>query len=530
MSGNEHQTERFWTISLALLTLTICLGSLGAPLLEPTEARYALIAAEMLERNTWFVPYLNHEPYLDKPPLLYWALMFSYSLFGISDAAARVVPTLCSLGTVMIAWSWLRLTSGARAALLATTVFVLSPRAMYYMQMVAMDALIGLAAIATISSLHMALGRDRIVSRWLIPATLATLTGVMAKGPVILIVTLVPAGLALLVTQHHKRLPWLGAWLTASILGSSICFIGLDQASPGFSHHFLFRHNIQRFSTPFDHEGPWWYHLPGTILGALPWTLLIPIIWWQSRRNVLGSERSTAPAWVAFSFVIGLLFFSVAGSKRPSYCTAFLPQGCLALGLFLDRLLPNGWSNLSQRHFVGANGLAWFGCASLISLPVIGFLMGWCSVVWIPIVGTTGLAGCLATWHLGNRWDMALAMTGTAIVFGQTVLLTGHHEQYSPRKAIAWLAQHRPGTRFVCYPHPFESMGFYVSNNDLTLFEIGKEAELALYMEQNPNAVLVAKGNKLPSTLIHAFKGTLEQATPFKSTPWIMKQAEPGHP
>jgi len=70
MPENNHSAERYWLIALVLVTATICFGSMNAPLLEPTEARYALIAADMLENDSWFIPYLNGEPYLDKPPLL----------------------------------------------------------------------------------------------------------------------------------------------------------------------------------------------------------------------------------------------------------------------------------------------------------------------------------------------------------------------------------------------------------------------------------------------------------------------------
>src|SRR5262245_50873298 len=58
--------------------------SLGFHLFEPDEGRYAEIPREMLERGEWVVPYLQSEPYLDKPPLLYWLVMLSYQIFGVA--------------------------------------------------------------------------------------------------------------------------------------------------------------------------------------------------------------------------------------------------------------------------------------------------------------------------------------------------------------------------------------------------------------------------------------------------------------
>ena len=64
------------------------------PLFEPDEGRYAEIPREMLAQGDWVVPYLNSEPYLDKPPLLYWLVMLSYQIFGIHDWSARLVPAM----------------------------------------------------------------------------------------------------------------------------------------------------------------------------------------------------------------------------------------------------------------------------------------------------------------------------------------------------------------------------------------------------------------------------------------------------
>src|SRR6476620_5501812 len=64
------------------------LGAFG--LTGADEPRYAQIAREMLARHDWIVPTLNGSPWLEKPALLYWKMMNSYSIFGVSDWAARV--------------------------------------------------------------------------------------------------------------------------------------------------------------------------------------------------------------------------------------------------------------------------------------------------------------------------------------------------------------------------------------------------------------------------------------------------------
>src|SRR5271170_5404813 len=59
-------------------------------LIGADEPRYAQVAREMLERRDWITPVLSGAPWLEKPPLYYWQAMLAYSLFGVSDAAARI--------------------------------------------------------------------------------------------------------------------------------------------------------------------------------------------------------------------------------------------------------------------------------------------------------------------------------------------------------------------------------------------------------------------------------------------------------
>src|SRR4051794_22147018 len=87
---------------LILLPGLLLYPSLSFQLLEPDEGRYAEIAREMLAGGDWVVPHLQGEPYLDKPPLLYWLVALGYRAFGVSAAAARLGPALAVHGAVLV--------------------------------------------------------------------------------------------------------------------------------------------------------------------------------------------------------------------------------------------------------------------------------------------------------------------------------------------------------------------------------------------------------------------------------------------
>ena len=74
------------------------LGAFG--LTGADEPRYAQIAREMLARHDWIVPTLNGSPWLEKPALLYWKIMNSYAIFGVSDWAARIPAAFHAMAVV----------------------------------------------------------------------------------------------------------------------------------------------------------------------------------------------------------------------------------------------------------------------------------------------------------------------------------------------------------------------------------------------------------------------------------------------
>src|SRR5262245_3448516 len=102
--GAPDPNTRVRWLSLAvvlLLPAAILYPTLGFHLLEPDEGRYAQIPKEMLVNDSWVVPTLQGEPYLDKPPLMYWLVALSYRAFGVTPVAARMVQAVCVHITIL---------------------------------------------------------------------------------------------------------------------------------------------------------------------------------------------------------------------------------------------------------------------------------------------------------------------------------------------------------------------------------------------------------------------------------------------
>ena len=77
-------------------------------LLGADEPRYAQVAREMLARHDWITPTLGGMPWLEKPALYYWQTMLAYSIFGVSDWAARLPSAVDATLMVVAVYLFLR--------------------------------------------------------------------------------------------------------------------------------------------------------------------------------------------------------------------------------------------------------------------------------------------------------------------------------------------------------------------------------------------------------------------------------------
>jgi len=96
----------------------------------PDERHYTDGALMMLKDGDWLVPKTAEgEPRFEKPPLAYWSVAASYSVFGVGVFASRLPFLLASCGTLWLTYRLARrLTGSVEAALLAAIVLLSHPQ------------------------------------------------------------------------------------------------------------------------------------------------------------------------------------------------------------------------------------------------------------------------------------------------------------------------------------------------------------------------------------------------------------------
>lgn len=89
-------------LSLVMLTaLCVFFINLGGPrLFDEDEPKNAACAREMMEAGNWLVPKFNGDLRTHKPIMVYWFMLCSYAVFGVTEFSARLPSALLATGTV----------------------------------------------------------------------------------------------------------------------------------------------------------------------------------------------------------------------------------------------------------------------------------------------------------------------------------------------------------------------------------------------------------------------------------------------
>src|ERR1700679_4309841 len=90
-------------IIVILFAAAVYIGCMISPpsLMDDVDAVQAQIARNMLTSGDWVTARLDGVPYMEKAPLIYWAMAISYKIFGVHDWSARIPVVLSSIG---LAW------------------------------------------------------------------------------------------------------------------------------------------------------------------------------------------------------------------------------------------------------------------------------------------------------------------------------------------------------------------------------------------------------------------------------------------
>lgn len=460
--------RRFCEIAvLVVVCVWAFFTNLSFSLLEGSEGLYAGIAGEMGRRNEFFDLTYQGEPYFNKPPLFFWLLYLSTSIWGDNEIALRVPGSLAAVGTVVVTYvlatGLMSSTAGFWAALVVATSHVF----LWYGRRVLFDStltfLVTLALFAWVQV--QLLGRS---SRWYVLAFVGMAFGAMLKEMHGFFLPLLVMSTYAVIRRDARmfkdRWFWTGLGLAVAMMAGYAQLLG-----PGYQHHFNIGSAIRSVwnsgvagSVGVAKDGhPFYWYLGMMWADFFPWCVLLPstlLLLWSQRPFRSHPTELLLLVWVLSLFTA----FSLATLKREPYLMTIVPGIGLMIGYYYRHMLSPSERNTPMppllRPLLGL--LAVLFAVGIVVGPLLlkkRWLVPSDFVSPLFIVVIVAAAGLLLSAVIRSRLQLALYMVGgLAIGFMATVVnvvFPAIDQASSPRKITEEIKAMAVETRPTLYQY-----------------------------------------------------------------------------
>jgi dolichol-phosphate mannosyltransferase len=495
---------------LAVASCLLILPNLAFPLIDPDEARYAEIAREMLDSGDYIVPTRFGEPYLDKPPLLYWLTATSFRVFGVSVGSARLVPALAALATIGLIFLVGGRLVGRRAAWLGGLALLSSCGFLVSARFVFIDTLLTLLTTAALLAGIVACRQSKIGWGWWAASALACGLGVLAKGPVAGVLCLPPlvagrwlTGLPALRARH-----WLGYAAVAGFVALP-WFMLIEVRQSGFLADFFWRHHFERFRTGLSHAEPFWYYVPVLLVGMAPCSILFP----AAAAFLLDSGRATR-AWrswglgfLVLSTCWTIFLYSCASCKLAPYMLPAVPLICLIVGAGLEAILSGRVAHpflqfVRQRspQHLSLILLTAAGIVAGVDLVALDGVAAGRFVHWAGLIVCGVVAAVVGHWRslrVGSaHWASALCFSLCLMAMSMLDFYPGLAVARSKVHPVVATCQHQfnHSAPVVCYglTNEADSLAFHLLRGQVQNYDAYHPADAAQAIVKVPEVVLLS--------------------------------------
>ncbi len=329
--------------ALSILTLVAYFCNLGLNnIWTPNESFYAEAIREMFKSGNYLEPFYNYEPRFNKPIMIYWLVLLSTKIFGLTEFAIRLPSALAGLGTILLVYRIGRMLDGQKLAIIAAMVMAFSFQFAINARYAA--PAIPLTFFYTLTIYWFLVGYHKEKFSFILLAYIALGITILTKGyPYLIIIGAIIVFYILLDRKWEwksffKKLGFLRLYIgipLALLIGMS--WIIYMYIAYGQEFHEIFM--METFERAFTWENsglkPFFY-LEANIWGFLPYSLsfYIGVIYllvkkfrgfWESHSLMLGT------AW----FLVMLVVFTASRGKIPTYFIQGYPGMSLFTAWFL---------------------------------------------------------------------------------------------------------------------------------------------------------------------------------------------------
>lgn len=332
--GNGRWTTAGHVVGLACLGLLLFVAWRDDRPLHGDAAMYAAIAKTVAQSGEWLHLSINGEPYLNKPPLFFWASAAVVSALGPTTFAVQLVSGVLGVVGLLLLYAVCRaMRFGGDAAFASALVFATTPEVVHWTRGVHLESVLVIWLLLGILGVWISLSR----SSGTLLIALAAAGGWLAKGPQALFAPAVAPILWLRDGILARRLISPAALGAAALLAVAVVpwtWIRLSEGT-GYAEVYL-RGQIGGVlvDAPVVYRRPLWY-LAKLLKTYWPWLPFAAFgVVMLARR---WREDAAARVWLSYAAVV-VVVITIASVRKPRYLFPLYPALSVAAGSALAML------------------------------------------------------------------------------------------------------------------------------------------------------------------------------------------------
>jgi 4-amino-4-deoxy-L-arabinose transferase-like glycosyltransferase len=432
--------------------------------MDDVDAVQAQIARNMLESGDWVTARLDGVAYLEKSPLVYWAMAASYRVFGVHDWAARLPLALCVVLLCWVTWRFGRWAFSDAAGMFAGVALATCIGLYLFTRILIPDAMLTLTITGAIWAWLRLLEPDQSEThprRWAVIMGVCFGLGLLLKGLIAIVFPILAGVVFMLVTRQvfsltawRKLNPLLvlcvtiliaAPWHILAALRNPPYFAFSMHSGPGeyrgFFWFYFFNEHLLRFLNlryPRDYNTVpralfWLFNL----IWLFPWSAYLPAAIKLPYRE---DSRAARARLMSLCWIGAVMVFFTFSTTQEYYSMPIYPALALLIGSAID----------SNSRLVRAGKWTVFAVAVTICLLLLNVLL-W--VRKIPAPGDISQALSqhpeLYTLSLGHMGDLTwqsfaylklpllLAVIAFGVIAALLFVLRNHQHQGRSVLAIA---------------------------------------------------------------------------------------------
>jgi 4-amino-4-deoxy-L-arabinose transferase-like glycosyltransferase len=495
--GARRQTLALLGV-LVLALLVFALPAGRRPFWSSDEARFAVLAQDILDHGRWLVPHLRGDLYLNKPQLYFWSIAL-VSLPGgrVTELTAAIPSVASAIATVGAVVAIGRLLWGPHVGLLAALVLIATAPFYAFSHEVLADVM--MTAFMMWALYFLLRAQVSGGGTWALLAFYGCVgAAVLAKGP---------AGLAALAAALVATVATRGPAALARLKPLHGLVVLAVAAAVWFAPYLAQSHGRFVSRVLVGHYTPWYFsgglaprfaRFAALVGNFLPWTVLLAaaVAWWP--RCPDAGRRWVGAATITLAIVLGL-----SGHQRARYLLPIYPGLALLVGEFVGRAGSEGGRRALA---VGAWAFAVVAVSAAIVAPLLPRFVAGDDRAYLPdsrielaVIVLLALGVALSQALGARRAAFAAGTVGAALLVAAGMVVEGvtYPRRYARDNDLRPLAEavvrHTPpGVGVVAYPDARLSLDFYVRR---PVVEAATPAMAAALVSRAPAAVVTAATN-----------------------------------